>query len=105
MPAFLEKKLKREYPGNPGAVYGTLNALGAMRGNKETPKGRAMQAKHDRDTRNPDAANAGALINTARASRKGFRFPGGAKPTLGQITGVKTGLRTGLRTGLKTRYA
>lgn len=26
MPAFLEKKLKREYPGNPGAVYGTLGS-------------------------------------------------------------------------------
>ena len=47
MPKFLENKLKREYPNNPGAVYGTLNAIGAMRGNVETPKGRAMQAKHD----------------------------------------------------------
>ena len=83
MPNFLENKLKREYPNNPGAVYGTLNAIGAMKGNKETPKGRAMQAKHDRD--NPDEANAGR----ARASRKGFRLPGGIKPTLSQITGVK----------------
>lgn len=49
MPKFLEDKLKREYPNNPGAVYGTLNKVGAMKGNKETPKGRAMEAKHDRD--------------------------------------------------------
>jgi hypothetical protein len=47
MPKFLEQKLKKEYPNNPRAVYGTLNSLGAMHGNKETAKGRAMQAKHD----------------------------------------------------------
>lgn len=49
MPRFLEQKLKAEYPNNPHAVYGTLNAIGAMHGNKETAKGRAMQAKHNRD--------------------------------------------------------
>lgn len=47
MPKFLEKALKAEYPSNDRAVYGTMNAIGAMRGSKETPKGRAMQAKHD----------------------------------------------------------
>ena len=47
MPEFLKRKLQREYPNNPGAVYGTLNAIGAMHGNKETPKGKAMQKKHD----------------------------------------------------------
>lgn len=47
MPQFLINKLKAEYPKNPGAVYGTLNKIGAMRGNKETPLGAAMQAKHD----------------------------------------------------------
>ena len=36
----VEGKLKREYPGNPGAVYGTLNKIGLMRGNKATSKGR-----------------------------------------------------------------
>lgn len=49
MPKFLEAKLKKEYPGNNNAVYGTLNAIGAMKGNKETAKGRAMDAKHKRD--------------------------------------------------------
>jgi hypothetical protein len=49
MPAFLEKKLKAEYPGNNRAVYGTMNKLGAMKGSKETPKGARMQAQHDAD--------------------------------------------------------
>jgi len=47
MPAFLEAKLKREYPNNPHAVFGTMNKIGAMRGNKETAKGKRMQKKHD----------------------------------------------------------
>ncbi len=49
MPKFLEQKLKSEYPGNDNAVYGTMNVLGAMHGNKETAKGRKMQAKHEKD--------------------------------------------------------
>lgn len=48
MPQFLENKLRAEYGNNPRAIYGTMNKIGAMRGNKETAKGRAMQAKHDR---------------------------------------------------------
>jgi hypothetical protein len=47
MPQFLIDKLKREYPGNNSAVYGTLNNLGAMRGNRETRKGVEMQRKHE----------------------------------------------------------
>jgi len=46
MPEFLEKKLKAEYPNNPNAVYGTMNKLGAMQGNKITEKGREMEKKH-----------------------------------------------------------
>jgi len=49
MPKFLEDKLRAEYGNNPHAIYGTMNKLGAMRGNKETAKGRQMQRKHDRD--------------------------------------------------------
>lgn len=49
MPKFLENKLRREYGDNPRAIYGTLNKLGMMEGNKETAKGKAAQAKHDRD--------------------------------------------------------
>jgi hypothetical protein len=48
MPAFLEKKLKTEYGAKSKIPYMVMNKLGAMRGNKETAKGRAMQAKHDR---------------------------------------------------------
>ncbi len=47
MPKFLETILKREYPSNAKAVFGTLNKIGAMKGSKETPKGAAMQRKHD----------------------------------------------------------
>jgi len=49
MPKFLEDKLKKEYPGNDKAVYGTMNKIGAMRGNKITAKGREMEKKHERD--------------------------------------------------------
>lgn len=43
--ADVEDKLKREYPGNPGAVYGTLNKAGLMRGNRVTAKGRKAASK------------------------------------------------------------
>jgi len=46
MPQFLINKLKKEYPGNNSAVYGTLNNIGAMHGSKETAKGREMDRKH-----------------------------------------------------------
>ena len=49
MPKFLEDKLKKEYPNNPGAVFGTMNKLGAMKGNKETARGRQMEKKHAAD--------------------------------------------------------
>lgn len=38
--ADVEDKLKREYPTNPRAVFGTLNKVGLLRGNKATAKGR-----------------------------------------------------------------
>lgn len=47
MPAFLERKLKKEYGDNPHAIYGTMNKIGAMKGNKETKKGRAMEKTHE----------------------------------------------------------
>ncbi len=56
MPRFLEQKLKAEYPNNPSAVYGTMNKLGAMKGNKETAKGAQMQAKHERDVKSGKAS-------------------------------------------------
>jgi hypothetical protein len=51
MPAFLEKKLRAEYGNNPHAIYGTMNKIGAMRGNKITKKGKAMEAKHKKKLR------------------------------------------------------
>ncbi len=47
VPKFLEAKLKKEYPSNPAAVYGTMNSIGAMRGSKITPKGEEMEKKHE----------------------------------------------------------
>lgn len=46
MPKFLEQKLRAEYGNNDRAVYGTLNVIGAMHGNKVTAKGRAIEKKH-----------------------------------------------------------
>lgn len=53
MPLFLENKLKREgkSKGMSGDrldayVYGTLNNMGAMKGSKETAKGKRMEKKH-----------------------------------------------------------
>ncbi len=51
MPEFLEKKLKSEYPNEPAAPYKIMNKLGAMRGNKITARGKAMQKKHDADSK------------------------------------------------------
>ena len=35
----VEKHLKKEYGNNPKAIYGTLNKIGLMHGNKPTQKG------------------------------------------------------------------
>lgn len=51
MPAFLEKKLKSEYGQNSAVPYKVMNKLGAMRGNKETAKGKAMAKKHAKDVK------------------------------------------------------
>jgi hypothetical protein len=54
MPAFLEAKLKHKaaekgFSGKKADryVYGAMNNMGAMRGSKETAKGKRMQKKHD----------------------------------------------------------
>jgi hypothetical protein len=49
MPAFLEAKLRKNVPAGVDSdryVYGALNNMGAMRGNKETAKGKRMEKKH-----------------------------------------------------------
>ena len=51
MPQFLEDKLRANVPRGVNAdryVYGTMNNMGAMRGNKITAKGRSMEKKHER---------------------------------------------------------
>ncbi len=45
MPAFLEKKLKKEYGENSSIPYKVMNKIGAMHGNKETKKGKALENK------------------------------------------------------------
>lgn len=45
-PAFLEKKLKKEYGAKSKVPFKVMNSIGAMQGNKETPKGAAMEKKH-----------------------------------------------------------
>lgn len=56
MPKFLENELRKfaAKKGRTGKdadryIYGTMNAIGAMKGNKETAKGAGMEAKHERD--------------------------------------------------------
>jgi hypothetical protein len=70
MPKFLENKLKREYPNNPHAVYGTLNAKGYMRGSRETAKGAKLEAKHERDVRQHIDSGHHNVVNKASHARK-----------------------------------
>lgn len=46
MPAFLEAKLKKEYGADSKVPFKVMNSVGAMRGNKETAKGKRMEKKH-----------------------------------------------------------
>lgn len=46
MPAFLERKLKKEYGNKSGIPYAIMNKLGYMKGSKTTEKGREAQHKH-----------------------------------------------------------
>ncbi len=48
MPKFLETKLKKEYGAKSKIPYKVMNKIGAMKGNKETAKGKAMEKKHDK---------------------------------------------------------
>jgi hypothetical protein len=51
MPKFLEKELQSKYGKNSSIPYKIMNALGMMKGNKETAKGREAQKKHIADMR------------------------------------------------------
>lgn len=74
MPKFLENKLKAEYGQNSATPYKVMNAIGAMQGNQETPKGAAMQAKHDAKTgrtaalnSHPNAPRLGAYLHPRKS--------------------------------------
>jgi len=49
--ATVKAKLKKEYPGNPGAVWGTLNKAKLAHGNEPTAKGLKPAAKERSSTR------------------------------------------------------
>ena len=61
MPNFLEKKLKSEYPKEPAVPYKIMNSIGAMRGSKDTPKGAAMENKHDTKVEKPKIGMTGRM--------------------------------------------
>lgn len=89
MPKFLETKLeagaaKKGYTGrNADAyVFGALNNMGAMHGNKETAKGAEMQKKHDAKTaaRPPKARSSG--YNDMGSGAQAPAAPPKKKPTM-----------------------
>lgn len=88
MPQFLKDILQREYPNNPHAVYGTMNKIGATHGNKETPKGRAMEAKHTRDVK---AGRANSLhpimVHRAHMVKEAHAHLGSAIPGFHKLPG------------------
>lgn len=45
-PKFLETKLKKEYGAKSKVPYKVMNSIGAMKGNKTTAKGMAMEKAH-----------------------------------------------------------
>lgn len=58
MPAFLEARLRQAAADKglkgdraDGYVYGAMNNMGAMKGNKVTAKGRRMERKHNEKMR------------------------------------------------------
>lgn len=69
MPKFLEDKLKAEYGNNPHAIYGTMNKIGAMHGNKETAKGAAMAKKHAADAKKKTGVMASLKRHSSRPER------------------------------------
>lgn len=77
MPKFLKAKLQAEYGAKSAVPYKVMNTLGAMLGNKETAKGREMQAKHDAKMNAQPAAvpkasgKAASLASHPNASRLG----------------------------------
>ena len=61
MPEFLENKLKNEYGQDSSIPYKVMNSIGAMRGSRETAKGRAMERKHNSDSIPKRMASGGVI--------------------------------------------
>ena len=66
MPKFLEDKLKKRYGKNSKVPYKIMNAIGAMKGNKETAKSKAMAKKHAKDTKKKSKTFNQAKFNKVR---------------------------------------
>lgn len=73
--ADVEAKLEKEYGNNKGAVYGTLNKIGLMHGNKPTAKG----LKPAKGEAAPGETEAHAVKGTSRPARKTQSAPGHLK--------------------------
>lgn len=56
MPEFIERKLKKEYGNDKHAIYGTMNKLGLMQGNRETAKGKRVEAEQEKKLSNKSKA-------------------------------------------------
>ena len=67
MPQFLEKKLMATYGPDSAVPYKIMNAEGLMRGNKETPKGKAMERKHDAKRGGHPHKNLGRYLHPKKA--------------------------------------
>lgn len=66
MSKFLERKLKKEYGANSSIPYKIMNKMGAMKGNKETMKGKEMEKKHEKDMKaHHSGKGTRARLNTA----------------------------------------
>lgn len=74
MPKFLEAKLKRRYGRNSKAPYKIMNALGYMRGSKETAAGRDADRKHRQDV--ATSRRTGRSVAAAGAARRAHRRSG-----------------------------
>ncbi len=70
MPAFLERKLKKEYGAKSAIPYKIMNSQGLMKGNKETAKGREMAAKHAHKMSGVPAGKKLSLGNLAKVHAK-----------------------------------
>ena len=66
MPKFLEEKLKAEYGSDSSIPFKVMNKMGVMHGNKETDKGREMDAQHEADM------SESITTHNQRSTRKNF---------------------------------